>query len=110
MKLDSLYRARFYQFIISNPDTDELKKIKVELIAFIEYVKSNIDSNKLYLLHIFKDFNSLKGKTGGGVPPANHYSFSLQKGQVELNEVSTELYGYNKRGSKLCNILCKYFM
>ena len=28
VKLDNLYRARFYQFIISNPDTDELKELK----------------------------------------------------------------------------------
>jgi len=28
VKLDNLYRTRFYQFIISNPDTDELKDLK----------------------------------------------------------------------------------
>jgi hypothetical protein len=80
--------------------SDELEKIKAELIAFIKDVKDNIMVDKLYLLHIFKVFNP---NTKGGP----QYSFSLQHGQVALNDVSMELYGVNKRGSKLCNILCK---
>lgn len=89
----------------------EYEPMRGELSAFISYIlkQQMVDGQKwikdgeLYLLHIFKVFNTSTGKTGGGSP---QYSFSLQKGQVELNEVSTELYGYNKRGSKLCNILC----
>ena len=92
----------------------ELGAIRGELAIFIDYTTlQQIDNdqlwiipNELYLLHIFKIFNqSVKtsSKAGGGVP---QYSFSLQKDQVELNEVSIELYGYNKRGSKFCNILC----
>ena len=84
----------------------ESTQMNIELSAFITFISGQLAIEKLYLLHIFKDFNQPKGKMGGGVPPANKYSFSLQNGQVELNEVSTELYGYNKRGSKLCNILC----
>jgi hypothetical protein len=80
----------------------ELDEMRGKLTEFIRYNTDNIDASKLYLLHIFKNFEQTTGKTGGGpIPP--QYSFSLQWDQVELNEVSMELYGYNKRGS---NILC----
>ena len=82
--------------------SEELKNIKVELLVFINDVAATIEVDKLYLLHIFKVFNP--NNTGGGLKP--QYSFSLQHGQVALNDVSMELYGVNKRGSKLCNILC----
>jgi len=79
----------------------ELDEMRGKLTEFIMHI-SNIEMEKLYLLHIFKNFEQTTGKTGGGpIPP--QYSFSLQWDQVELNEVSMELYGYNKRGS---NILC----
>ena len=81
----------------------EYPQMRGELSAFITFISGQLATEKLYLLHIFKVFNTSTGKTGGGSP---QYSFSLQFGQVELNEVSIELYGYNKRGSKLCNILC----
>ena len=80
----------------------ELEEMRGELTAFITSINGKIKTEKLYLLHIFKNFTqpTASGKAGGGTP----YSFSLQMGQVELNEVSMELYGYNKRGS---NILCR---
>ncbi len=80
----------------------EFVQISIELHSFITFINDKIDVSKLYLLHIFKNFTqqAASGKEGGGT----QYSFSLQMGQVELNEVSMELYGYNKRGS---NILCR---
>lgn len=82
---------------------DERDQMIIDLNTFITSINDKIETGKLYLLHIFKNFTqqTASGKAGGGIP---QYSFSLQMGQVELNEVSMELYGYNKRGS---NILCK---
>lgn len=44
VKLDTLYRSRFYQFIISNPDTDELNKLK----EFILNKPSMLNTQTIY--------------------------------------------------------------
>ena len=44
VKLDNLYRSRFYQFIISNPNTDELKELK----EFILYKPTEKQAQTIY--------------------------------------------------------------
>jgi len=77
-------------------DDTELGRIVVELSAFIRQI-NNIDSLEEgpFLLHIFKNINKDKTKD----KEAGDFTFSLQTGQLTLNQVTNQIGWGTKRGS-----------
>ena len=76
--------------------------IRDSLIEFIDYIKTNIghDNSSVYLLHIFRNLEyGDDAETNVKMHKQPSYTFSLQRGQITVNEVTLQMGWGQKRNT-----------